>query len=70
MPDKFFYLSFTAIYFIIWLSLFCFRKDVRKEMVYLGLIFGMAGVLSELTFIVDWWQPQTITSTRIGVKIF
>lgn len=70
MPEELFYLTFTGIYFLIWLSMFCFRKNVRSEMLSLGWIFGMAGILSEVPFTVDWWQPPTITGTRIGVEDF
>lgn len=70
MPENIFYITFTGIYFIIWLILFYLRKDLRGEMLWLGIVFGVAGVFSELIFIVDWWQPPTITGTRIGVEDF
>lgn len=70
MPEQFFYLSFTGIYFVIWIILFLLRKDLRKEMLALGVVFGIAGVISQLTHVVDWWQPPTITGTRIGIEDF
>lgn len=54
----------------LWLLLFLFRKDVRREMLVVSIVFGFAGILSEYIYTSDWWQPPTITGSRIGLEDF
>ena len=68
--DKFFYLIWVLIFLLIWLFLFFRRKDTRREMFLVSLLFGVGGVACEKTNIQDWWQPLTITGTRIGIEDF
>jgi hypothetical protein len=56
--------------FIPWLILFLMRKDTRKEMLIMSVLFGFIGFLVEPIFIVDWWHPLTITNTPIGIEDF
>jgi len=64
------YLFWTAIFLIIWGTFFIKRKDLRKEMLVISFLFGLGGLISELTHIQDWWQPLTITNTSIGIEDF
>ncbi len=64
------YLIGNFILFIPWLILFLRRKDTKKEMLIISLIFGFAGIVSEYIFIKDWWKPLTITGTPIGIEDF
>ena len=59
-----------AILFPIWLFLYLRRKDLRADILMMSLIFGVCGPLSELFYLQDYWNPQTITGTRIGVEDF
>src|SRR3989338_3480777 len=70
MIERYFYLIWTGIVFLLWLTLFYFRKDVRKEMIILSFLFGIAGVFSELIYVIDWWRPLTITGTLVGIEDF
>ena len=36
----------------------------------MSLLFGFGGIVSEQTHTQDWWQPLTLTGTRIGVEDF
>lgn len=62
------YLILTLLLFCIWLTLFITRKDSRKEMLAISLIFGIAGPIAEVFYIKDWWQPSTITNTIVGIE--
>ncbi|MGD9276017.1 MAG: lycopene cyclase domain-containing protein [Candidatus Pacearchaeota archaeon] len=64
------YLIGVGIYFVIWLLLFIKRKDTRKEMLIISLLFGLIGPLVETIHIKDWWKPLTITNTPIGIEDF
>jgi len=64
------YLIIVSILIVIWIILFLWRKDIRKEMLIISLIFGLAGPLSAYVYIQDWWKPLTITKTPIGIEDF
>ncbi len=64
------YLLMDLIFLIIWISLFIWRKDTRKEMLIMSFIFGIVGLLVKSTYILDWWRPLTITNTSIGIENF
>ena len=64
------YLIGDLILLFVWLILFWWRKDVRKEMLYLSPFFGIIGLLTEYYYIKDWWKPLTITGTAIGIEDF
>lgn len=51
---------------IIWLLIFMFRKDLRREMFWISGAFGIGGLTSQITNIQDYWRPITITGTSIG----
>jgi len=56
--------------FIPWLILFFMRKDTRREMLLMSVLFGLVGFLVQPIFIIDWWHPLTITNTPIGIEDF
>ena len=64
------YIVGDMILLLMWGFLFIRRKDTRKEMLCISLIFGFAGLLAEYVYIQDWWQPITITGTKIGIEDF
>ena len=67
---RFTYLVLGLLLFVVWLSLFLFRKDIRREMLIISIAFGIGGILSEFVYLKDWWNPITITGTRIGIEDF
>lgn len=34
----------------------------------MSLLFGIGGVMADIVYTVDWWHPQTLTDTRIGLE--
>jgi len=55
MDNQFAYLFGDLLFLIIWLVLFIYRKDLRKEMMYMGVFVGLAGALAEkYWYAVDW----------------
>jgi len=70
MEYHFSYLIGDLSLLFVWLILFLYRKDTRKEMIWISLIFGFAGLFSELIYTIDWWGPMTITGTLIGIEDF
>ena len=55
------YLIGDLILLIIWLALFLRRKDTRKEMLIIGICFGLATILTYAAYAEDWWRPLTLT---------
>lgn len=62
------------------LGLFCsfvfgliyfFRKDLRKSMLFVGLLVGVSGLFLEyFIWTKDWWQPDLIFGSVIGIEDF
>ncbi|MEM4637534.1 MAG: lycopene cyclase domain-containing protein [Candidatus Woesearchaeota archaeon] len=66
MNYKYTYLLMGMIFFIFWMILFLWRKDTRKEMIIMSIIFGFAGPIADILYTKDWWHPLTLTNTIIG----
>ena len=58
------------ILFPIWLFLFIHRRDLRREMLIISTILGIAGPLVELWYLRDYWRPETFTGSAIGIEDF
>ncbi len=58
------------ILFPVWFLLYLHRRDLRVDILIMSLVFGICGPLSELWYLQDYWQPQTITGTSIGIEDF
>lgn len=69
-PLQYAYLILGILLGIIWLALFLYRKDIRREMLIISTAFGIGGILAEHVYLKDWWQPLTITNTPIGIEDF
>lgn len=69
MNYQYSYLIGTIIMLIIWFILFFWRKDTRKEMIFISIIFLIAGFM-EIPYTKDWWKPLTITNTIPGIESF
>lgn len=67
---QYMYLAWALIFLAMWLVLYMLRKDTRKEMLSVSVLFGIGGLAAEKTNIQDWWQPLTVTGTPIGVEDF
>ncbi|MFQ5356123.1 MAG: lycopene cyclase domain-containing protein [Mariprofundaceae bacterium] len=67
---EFSYLYGTLSVGVFWLFFFVIRPDLRKDMLLLSFLFGIGGVTSEYCYARDWWSPETLTGTMIGVEDF
>ena len=70
IPYRFSYLLTDAVFFFLWVALYLWRKDIRKEMVVISALFGFIAIAGESFMVNDWWSPQTITNTTIGIEDF
>lgn len=70
MNYQYSYLIGTLMLLAIWLILFFWRKDTRKEMTLISIIFGIAGLIVDPIYSSDWWFPLTITDTMPGIESF
>ncbi|MEX0917832.1 MAG: hypothetical protein WDZ93_01625 [Candidatus Paceibacterota bacterium] len=70
MDYQYFYLVWTLFFLIIWLSLFLLRKDSRREILAISLVFGVGGIGCQYLHLHDWWQPLRITNTSVGFEDF
>jgi hypothetical protein len=66
MEYKYTYLLMGIIFLTIWLVLFIWRKNTRKQMIIMSSIFAFAGPLADILYTKDWWKPLTLTNTSIG----
>ena len=66
MDYKYTYFLIGIGFLLLWLILFFLRKDIRKEMFVMSVIYGILGLISNTLFMQDWWSPLTIDGTRIG----
>lgn len=66
---KYSYLIFASAFILPWFFIFVRRKDLRQEML-LASIIGVliAPPFQYFWYTVDWWQPITITGTRVGIE--
>lgn len=71
IPTKFAYLLFVTIMSIPWFICFFLRKDLRKEMLIMSLLIGIGSAITGYVWwTTDWWRPETITGTIIGIEDF
>ncbi len=71
VPVNFVYLVATSPLLIIWLFFFYLRKDLRKEILAMSLLMGFLSVAtSYYWWTLDWWNPPTITATKVGIEDF
>lgn len=64
------YLIANITFVVIWLFLYLYRKDFRKEMLAVSFMFGIAGLLSQPIYIRDWWRPLTVLGTKVSIEDF
>ncbi len=66
---KFAYFAGNLYFLAIWLYFFWKWPNRRLPMIVLGLLDIPLGLFAEyFWWTVDWWHPQTITGTRIGIE--
>lgn len=64
------YLLGDTLFFLVWLAIFWYRCDARKEILSVSVLFGIAGLVADFVASIDYWTPPTITGTRVGIESF
>jgi hypothetical protein len=64
------YLIGALIFFIIWLPIFYFRKDLRRELIFAGII-GSLLAATDVLWVPEYWDPPFLFDlmNKIGVTI-
>lgn len=69
IPYTYTYFFGTLLFMVPWLYLYVIRKDLRKEMIYVGILGAIMSVVTGYLWLTyDWWHPLTITNTRVGFE--
>lgn len=64
------YFIWNGFLFLVWLALLLYRRDIRKEALYVGLLFGFAGIIADFIYSADYWISPNATHTRAGIESF
>jgi len=62
------YLIGALVMFVIWIILFLWRKDIRREMLVISILMGVLSIPLNYLYVQDWWHPLTITGTVLGIE--
>lgn len=66
-----FYLWSVLIIFPLWLFIFMKKPRSRKEMLIVGIVFGIAGILiGKFYALQDYWHPSYILSQKLNIEDF
>lgn len=69
IPYQYTYLfADLVIGFPLWLLFFIKRPDLRHKMIVFGLMGAIAGPISEIFYLKDYWHPLLVTGTAIGIE--
>lgn len=60
------YLLLTVPFIIVWAILFLFSKNTRKEQLIMSIISLPLGLIYEIIYFHDYWNPASILSFNIG----
>jgi hypothetical protein len=63
------YLVGSLLFAPVWVLLYWRTPSARREMLVMSVLFVCIGVPSEaLLYTRDWWHPQTVSGTLIGIE--
>jgi len=69
VPYKYTYLVYSLIFVVPWILFFFKRKDLRNEMIFSSILIAVLSIATAyLWWTVDWWRPETITGTIVGIE--
>lgn len=69
LPTQYTYLFGASLFLIPWVTIFLLRKDLRHLLVRIGIVAIPLSLVAEyFWWTKDWWQPQTVTYTIIGIE--
>jgi hypothetical protein len=68
-PYTYVYLVGALLFVPVWLLMYWRIPTARREMLVMSALFVCIGVPSEaLLYTRDWWHPETVTGTLIGIE--
>ncbi len=71
IPYKYAYLAIVLAFGLpIWLYIFLKRPDLRKQIIFVGLLTGLVAPIWEFWFLTDYWHPETFTGWLVGIEDF
>lgn len=62
------YLTGSLFFLLVWIILFLYRRDLRKEMLIMSLVVAPMGPLSQFFYLRDYWQPELFSGWVIGFE--
>jgi len=66
MPmDTYTYLLISLLLFLPWLTIYSLGKGLRKKMLKVSVIGGLAGFIAEYWYFKDYWHPPTLMGQSI-----
>lgn len=65
VDDRFIYLLLTVPFILVMILIFVLRKDLRRRIIKVGLIGGIAGWTSNIWNLMDYWHPPTVFGQTI-----
>jgi hypothetical protein len=69
IPYKFTYLVISVALMIPWVVFFIQKKRPRKEMLTISSLAAVISIATSYLFWTkDWWRPETITGTIVGIE--
>lgn len=66
MPFQFGYLFLTLPFLLVWLLLFIWGSETRREQLLMSILLVPLGPLSELLYFRDYWLPESILPIHLG----
>lgn len=66
MPmDTYTYLLISLLLFVPWLTIYSYGKGLRKKMLKVSIMGGLAGFIAEYWYFKDYWHPPTLMGQSI-----
>jgi len=63
--DTYTYLFISLLLFLPWLIMYALRKGLRKKMLKVSVMGGLAGFVAEYWYFKDYWHPPTLMGQSV-----
>ena len=70
MQFQYTYLILGFTYLFVWCIFFFALPKVRKEFIFMSVLFSAAGLVADYFYLKDWWQPITLSGSFISFEGF
>ena len=65
---KYLWFAYNLILLLIWLGLFLWKKETRKEMLTMSILIMPFVPIAEFFFIRDYWKPELFNGWSVGIE--